>query len=305
MAASRICPAIQGCVARAMWWILPALISTLALVGTAQSFEQVSVPVQYNGQQIELPGRFDKPVGPGPVPAVIILHGCDGYQAGLSQSMIWAGTLLGKGYATLIIDSFAPRGYIGSLCRGGQVPSSQRVLDVYAAAYLLAGRPDIRRDKIAVLGFSHGAAAMGVWPNGVPKGHLAEAITDRQGQGYLSELEKEFQAAASRLATRTRIAAYIAFYPTCGAFATESFAGPVLILNGTADQLSPWPDCEHLSAVPRSGAPELRLRVYPGATHLFDTERGSLFSRNYVETNSPAASDSREEVRNFLRRYLR
>jgi acetyl esterase/lipase len=202
MAAYRVCLKIQGSIARAMWWIVPVLISDLAIVGTAQSVEQVSVPIQYEGRQIELPGRFDKPAGPRPFPAVIILHGCGGYQGlGLRETMVWSGTLLGEGYATLIIDSVTPRGYVSVCGDPPKLPASQRVLDVYAAAYLFAGRPDIRRDKIAVLGFSHGGAAtliaatMGVWPNGVSKGHLAEAIAKVRGQEYLSEL----QAAASAL----------------------------------------------------------------------------------------------------------
>src|SRR5215471_7848070 len=60
--------------------VLPALISVLSFVGTTQAFEAVSVPGQYKDHEIQLPGRFDKPADPGPFPAVILLHGCTGYQ---------------------------------------------------------------------------------------------------------------------------------------------------------------------------------------------------------------------------------
>src|SRR5215510_8055880 len=43
-------------------------------------FCRVSVPVQYKDHEIQLPGRFDKPADLGPFPAVILLHGCGGYQ---------------------------------------------------------------------------------------------------------------------------------------------------------------------------------------------------------------------------------
>jgi poly(3-hydroxybutyrate) depolymerase len=140
--------------------------SSLALTGVALASEPVSVPVQYKGQQIQLTGRFDKPAGAAPFPAVILLHGCTGYSFHLPHSSAWSAVLLGEGYATIILDSFTPRG--GESCGG--VPASTRALDVVAAAYFLASRPDIRRDKIAVMGFSHGggtaldaAVMMGEW----------------------------------------------------------------------------------------------------------------------------------------------
>src|SRR5215472_8517703 len=57
-----------------------ALISVLSVVGTTQAFETVSVPVQYKGHDIQLPGRFDKPTDPDPFPAVVLLHGCTDYE---------------------------------------------------------------------------------------------------------------------------------------------------------------------------------------------------------------------------------
>jgi dienelactone hydrolase len=38
----------------------------------------------------------------------------------------------------------------------GQVSAGERAPDVFSAAYLLAARPDVRTDRIAVLGLSHG-----------------------------------------------------------------------------------------------------------------------------------------------------
>jgi hypothetical protein len=43
-----------------------------------------------------------------------------------------------------------------------------------------------------------------------------------------------------------------------------------------------------LITIGRPGAPELRLRVYPGANHDFDTEMGSNFSRNSSIVDTPA-----------------
>jgi len=38
----------------------------------------------------------------------------------------------------------------------GQVRPGDRAKDVFTAAFLLAARPDVRTDRIAVLGLSHG-----------------------------------------------------------------------------------------------------------------------------------------------------
>jgi dienelactone hydrolase len=56
----------------------------------------------------------------------------------------------------LRLDSFTARGYSNVCGDPGQVSPGERAQDVFAAAYLLAARPDVRTDRIAVLGLSHG-----------------------------------------------------------------------------------------------------------------------------------------------------
>ena len=55
------------------------------------------------------------------------------------------------------IDSFTARGHYGDICGNtGEVTAVERATDAFAAAYVLAGRPDVRRDGIAIIGWSHG-----------------------------------------------------------------------------------------------------------------------------------------------------
>ena len=54
-----------------------------------------------------LTGVLRKPGGPGPFPAVVLMHGCGGIQPG---NEIWASDLTTWGYVTLLVDSFTPRG---------------------------------------------------------------------------------------------------------------------------------------------------------------------------------------------------
>jgi dienelactone hydrolase len=119
--------------------------------------EELPVPVDYQGPQIQLAARFDKPAGQGPFPVVIVLHTCSGSYAANSLPA-WAQLLENQGYAVLRPDSFTARGVSG-VCGDNQVTAKDRAQDVFAAAYLLAARPDVRPDRIAVLGMSHGGGA--------------------------------------------------------------------------------------------------------------------------------------------------
>src|SRR5215472_18992964 len=123
--------------------------------GGAADAEEVSVPVDYQSRQIQLAGRFEKPPGPGPFPVVILLHNCAGIDGSPSLA-VWAPLMWAQGYATLRLDSFTARGY-GNVCANLQIRPAERAQEVFAAADLLTARPDIRPDRIAVLGLSHGA----------------------------------------------------------------------------------------------------------------------------------------------------
>lgn len=119
--------------------------------------------------------------GAGPYPTVLFLHGAGGMwsnntipspitpgNAPASQFRDWGNLLVGMGYAALMVDSFNPRGIAGNfenrlphhdplqddaLCS----PNYERPKDVVAALTYLASRADIDRERIALIGFSHGA----------------------------------------------------------------------------------------------------------------------------------------------------
>jgi len=54
------------------------LLLTGFLWSAAACAEELSVPVEYHGQQIQLTGRFEKTAVQGPLPVVILLHNCAG-----------------------------------------------------------------------------------------------------------------------------------------------------------------------------------------------------------------------------------
>jgi hypothetical protein len=118
---------------------------------TAQVREEILVPVDYQGSQIQLKAELQKPPGSGPFPVVIALHSCGGYRTPYSIGG-WLALFRQQGYATLELDSFTARGHPGGILYSNcaAVTGPERATDALAAAYLLAGRPDIRRGRVGV-----------------------------------------------------------------------------------------------------------------------------------------------------------
>ena len=113
--------------------------------------------------------------GPGPYPTVLVLHGSGGMwssdlivNGATSEFDDWAEVLTDLGYAMLLVDSYNPRGIAGNfsnrrphhdpaiddaLCS----PNYERPKDVIAALAYLDSRTDVDRERIGMLGFSHGS----------------------------------------------------------------------------------------------------------------------------------------------------
>lgn len=158
--------------------------------------EEISVPVDYQGRQIQLTGWFEKPATAGPFPVVIVLHSCSGYYASMAGGSLpgWVGFLQQQGYATFKFDSFTARGQ-SEVCASNAVTAGDRAADVLVAAALLVGRRDVRRDRIAVIGFSHGGGT---------------AV-------YVARDHMELRPLRAQLAARGgRLVASIGLYPGCG-----------------------------------------------------------------------------------------
>jgi dienelactone hydrolase len=234
-----------------------------------------SSAAQYGGIA-NLAGRLKKPDGSGPFPAVVLLHGCGGMQPGRDNA--WAERLSGWGYATLQVDSFRPRG-LSSVCtysgREATDILQQRVTDAYDAKRYLAGLSFVDRRRIAVMGWSHGGAT------------TLETV--------YTKTDDPFHA--------------VAFYPSCRRMLTGLNA-PLLILIGEADDWTSAARCGEMMPKEQA-APEVLLKVYPGAHHAFDSTgasrdvAGSRGSLHHLEHHPGAAADSILRTRAFLEKYLK
>ena len=207
--------------------MLLVLLVVFFLGTTGVSPTRMQVPIR-SASPVSLPGDLTMPRGNGPFPAVIFLHGCSGLEpAGRRERLLeYASWYADRGYAGLVLDSFASRG-VSTVCLGGEPGPLTRALDAYRALEYLAGLGSIDSRRVVLQGHSHGGAAV------------------------LTALDRLIAETAG---TPLRFAAGVAYYPICGHPSSEFYA-PVLILIGEKDDWTPAADCEQLHARQQAQAP--------------------------------------------------
>lgn len=235
-----------------------------------------------------------RPAGKGPFPAVVLLHHCGGIRG---TTVEWRRRLVDWGYVVAVPDSFTPRGFPNGVCGdGSKVTGATRARDAYAALHRLEQRTDVIPGRIAVMGHSHGGAAV-----------LAT----------VSEAIEPF--ARSHAQANGTFRAAIAYYPWCGDHSVYTFGNgdvystsvPLLILAGEKDDWTPAAPCVELVNAARGAGLPVEIKVYPGAHHGFDgtapltriaQARGGRGAT--IGGHPEAREDSMRRVREFLRRHV-
>jgi dienelactone hydrolase len=243
---------------------------------------RIPVPVS---RELTLTGTLSLPATAGPVPAVVLMHGCGGVSPTMHE---WARWLRTWGYAPLVLDSFTARG-VRRVCESGGLASEQRVDDAFAALHTLAGHPRVDAGRIALMGFSHGG--------GTVLTVAAPAIARRYA-----------------MPGRAGFRALIAFYPRCEArYPGTPLSAPLRIHIGALDNWTPAPACETLAGVLTRAGANVRISIYPDAHHGFDSPRqgppvwlpnvpvyGQRARGATVGPNPEAAQNARDNVRREL-----
>jgi len=308
-------------------WVLVLSISLFAAAAPARADipyagSTVTVTSTTNGQPQDLPATLLKPEGPGPFPAVVIVHDCSGLGARSSGSPgRWGNILAGQGYVVLIPDSFAPRGFPDGVClvttTGPTLRTTfpiARAVDAFAARDYLRHLAYVDGAHIGIMGGSHGGSTT--------LAAMVDAVNPLTPPG---------------LAQGAGFAAGIALYPGCGAsygnwsvdrqfrdhgpvtsyIGTYKPVAPLLILVGEKDDWTPAEHCRKLSEAAQAAGFPVSVKIYPGANHSFDGDRPPRYVSERRNANMPdgrgattggdpvAWKDAIEQVKTFFARYLK
>jgi dienelactone hydrolase len=248
------------------------------------------------GAPVEIVGTIVRPVGVGPFPAVVQLHGCAGVEA---QSYRWARWLGDHGYVALVVDSFGPR-RVAADCRPGpdEPPNTARFEDAFGALRFLRAQPYVIPDRIAAIGWSQGGVFAMAVINGPSLERARARGVDLPSVGFT---------------------AAVGIYPGgCASLVNEQVIRPLLVLIGGADDWTPAKDCGAMVQAMRTRGSDASIVVYPGAFHYFDKEGQRQEVLPEVDNDSKpsgvgatvayqaeAAADAYRQVEAFLARHLR
>jgi dienelactone hydrolase len=257
--------------------IICGLVLLLGAPAWAQSVRFPSVAVGSSAAGPEITGWMYRPSGTGPFPGIVLAHTCSGVS---DHTDVWGKRLASWGYVVVAPDSLGPRGEKTVCGRGSVVSGDHRVADIAGALDFLNAQPFVRRDRLGVIGHSHGG-----WT----------AVRSVQA-GY-------------RLAARGLRAA-VAYYPSCSQRFDRDVAVPLLILIGDRDDWTPAEDCRRLQAAGFTRPDLVEAVYYPNARHSFDNPardrtvtvaNGKSYRLGY---DSSAAPDAEARTRAFFAKYL-
>lgn len=250
--------------------VIASLFAATALGPASHAGELVTfkATMPFVKKAVELRAELFVPRGTGPFPAVVLMHGCGGWQpAVLSALHSHAMTFLDRGYIVLNLDSFGPRG-----TGGGVLCSSNRELrhalvyrqsDAADALRYLRSLDSVDRDNIYLLGQSNGGSV---------------AID------------------AAKMAGFRAVAAY---YPWCGSLGGSKVAlkAPLIIFAGGRDDWTPAWECRGRRARDKT----LTLVEYPKAAHSFDVQiEPQRYLGKLLGYDRDATADSRTRMLAFF-----
>lgn len=236
---------------------MPVGVMLAVLAGMSPARAAAPEIVSFNSRdagETPIRGLLFRPQVPGPYRTVLMMHGCSGLFRKNGDIQInlaaWIDRFVDWGYLVLAVDGFTPRGF-RSICARRKRPLhaiDDRPYDAYGGLAWLHRQPFVRKDRIALVGWSNGAMAT------------------------LSGLRESH---AEKFGGALRFTAAAAFYPGCMTLARRTGGqfrpyAPLLVLVGLADNWT-WPKpCVKLMEEARKAGRQVEVTAYDGAYHAFD-----------------------------------
>ena len=277
------------------------ILCLIALFVTATSYSVTATPRTVHFESLDhktkLVGYVWEPSSPGPHPAIVLLHGRAGPYSSLAKGVYSAETLskrhkewgeywAARNYIALLVDSFGPRGYPEGFGKGSYEDrpaevseQTVRPLDAYGALLYLRKQPGVIKDRIGVQGWSNGGMTVLV------------TMSDQSPGLPLPGGEPGFRAA-------------IAEYPGCGMDAIKgayhAYAPMLLMIAGDDQEVSPE-RCEKFAQRAKADGNDIKVIVYPGASHNFDDPSKS---KQEISANHAATEDAMRQAEAFFQIHL-
>ena len=250
---------------------LSAVFSFGLLSGIANA-ENVTIPGTASTPSI--PGYLARPSGAGPFPAILILHGCEGFGSLESST---ADELAGLGYVALAIDALKPQG-LTNAC-GDVAPASRNAATYGGVALMwLSQQPYVIGSRLGVIGYSMGAIA------------ALDLIDPYPGFS---------------VSTPPGLRGIVTYYPACSRRSPD-ITVPLLILDGSADDWIPPGPCQTLAQAAQAAGKPVQITTYPGATHAFNqpSSRPRHVNGHTLVYDPQATADADAKMRAFFQQHL-
>ncbi len=227
--------------------------------------------------------------GEGPFPVVLQFHGCAGVRKPFQEQ--WADIANGAGYAAMIVNSTAPRGYsrvkaLEVVCQGKALLGQERAGDILAAIKLAEDNPALDANHIVLAGWSHGGWSV--------MDYLTMDFDKRWPAGINPEDEKP-----------TEVEGVILFYPYCG-LGTRSRIHDwaqqpqTLALIAGADTVVNADECIKFFDRQKNADRPVEVTVYPETEHAFDDP---FIEQEWHHWHNPEAlEDAKTQYEAFLGR---
>src|SRR5260221_12150980 len=145
---------------RSFLLLLPLLLLLPGCIGAASGLSITTTAP--DGAQEQIPATVSKPDGPGPFPAIVLMHDCSGLGPSSSGAPgRWATELVQRGYVVILPDSFTTRGHADGICtvpvrqRRADVTPERRARDAYAALAWLRAQSYVDPKRVGLMGGSH------------------------------------------------------------------------------------------------------------------------------------------------------
>ena len=243
-----------------------ALLATTGPFARASDAAMMTIPA--TAKTPALPAHLARPAATAAAPAVVVLHGCEGYRTRYGEI---ADDLAKAGFVAIAIDTLTPRGVTNS-CED-RTGSSIEAADARATLAWLRKQPFVDPQKLAVVGYSMGAIAA-------------------------LDLADPFHTRAAP----TGLRGAVAYYPACRKRDARNAVVPIRIFDGSADDWTPAAPCAALAAAAPAAGASIAITTYQGATHAFNVALPDRNAYGHPLRYDPAATaQARAQMLTFLR----